>query len=84
MVIRHEAVTKLGNRAKQELKGPISIGGVGDLAMESPYGIYRVCLPLSNGNEAVPAGVCLENITNTFPLYPIEGKVKNDICNAYN
>ena len=31
MVIRHEAVLRLGNRAKQELKGPISIGGVGNL-----------------------------------------------------
>ena len=83
MVIRHEAVLKLGKRAKQELKGPISIGGVGNLEIESVHGVYRIRLPLLNGKDAVLAGVCLDRITNTFPVYPIHGEVKEDICNAY-
>ena len=83
MVIRYEAVLRLGNRAKQELKGPISIGGVGNLEMESQHGVYRIRLPLLNGRDAVLAGVCLDRITNTFPLYPIQGKVKEDIYNAF-
>ena len=41
MVVRHEAVHRLGNRAKQELKEPISIGGVGNLHVNSQHGVYK-------------------------------------------
>ena len=83
MVIRYEAVKRLGNRATQELKGPISIGGVGNLKMSSQYGVYKISLPLNNGKEAILAGVCMDQITNTFPLYPIHGNVKDDLLKAY-
>ena len=84
MVIRHDAVVRLGDRAKSEFKGPISIGGVGNIEMESKHGVYRINLPLLNGKQAVLAGVCLDRITSTFPHYPIQGKVKDDIYNAFN
>ena len=29
------------------------------------------------------SGVCLDNITLNFPLYPLQGKVLNDIIKAY-
>ena len=29
------------------------------------------------------SGVCLDNITSNFPLYPLQGKVLNDIIKAY-
>ena len=28
-------------------------------------------------------GICLDNITSKFPLYPLQGKVLNDITKAY-
>ena len=83
MVARYEAVVKIGTRAKQEVKGPISLGGVGNIKMESQHGIYQVRLPLVNGKDAVMAGVCIDKITNTFPTYPIKGEIEDDIMNAF-
>ena len=83
MVAKHEAIVRLGDRAKQEMKGPISLGGVGNLKTESVHGIYQVRLPLANGKDAVLAGVCLDKITNTFPEYPLNGKISEDLFNAY-
>ena len=83
MVAKHEAVVRLGHRAKQEIKGPISLGGVGNLKTESIHGIYQIRLPLANGKDAVLAGVCLEKITNTFPEYPLNGKISKDLFDAY-
>ena len=51
--------------------------------MESEHGVYMIRLPLLNGQDAVLAGVCLDRITNTFPLYPIQGRVKEDIYKAF-
>ena len=84
MVARYDAVKRIGDRAKLEVKGPISLGGVGNLKTESQYGIYQVRLPLVNGNNAVLTGVCLDQITNTFPNYPIEGEISSDIQAAYS
>ena len=83
MVSRYEAIQRIGDRAKLEVQGPISLGGVGDLKTQSQYGIYQVRLPLVNGSNAVLAGVCLETITNKFPMYPLEGKIKDDIFEEY-
>ena len=83
MVARYDAIIRIGSRAKQEVQGPITLGGVGSIKMESQYGIYQVRLPLVNGKDAVMAGVCLDKITNTFPSYPLKGEIENDIKNAY-
>ena len=84
MVSRHSAIQRIGSRAKLEVKGPISLGGVGNLKTESQHGIYQVRLPLVNGNNAVLTGVCLDQITNTFPIYPIDGEIYSDIIAAYS
>ena len=47
------------------------------------HGIYRVKLPLFNGNDAVFSGVCLDQITVQFPKYPLQGRVEKDIRNGY-
>ena len=83
MVAKYDAITRLGNRARQEIKGPISLGGVGDIKAESTHGIYQIRLPLTNGKDAVLAGVCLDKITNTFPQYPLNGKIQEDIFTEF-
>ena len=49
----------------------------------SQHGIYQVNLTLYDGSHATMSGVCLDNITSKFPLYPLQGKVLNDITKAY-
>ena len=73
MVSKFSAIKRLGKKAKQECKGPIKLGGVGCVQTQSPYGIYQIKLLLINESEAT--GVCLENITNDFRVYPLQGKV---------
>ena len=45
--------------------------------------MYQVQLPLHNGKNAVFTGVCLDQVTATFPLYPLKGKIQDDIIEAY-
>ena len=64
------------------MKGPTVLGGVGNVKTESQHGIYQVRIPLHNGKNAVLTGVCLDQITSTFPSYPLHGKIQNDIIDA--
>ena len=82
-VSKKSAVDKIGDQAVLEYDGPITLGGVGGIVTESPYGIYTVNLPVRNNKTAKMTGVCLQNITTKFPKYPIAGRVQNDIHNAY-
>ena len=82
-VCKHSAVQKLGANARQEVPGPIKIGGVGGVTAESQHGVFSVKLPLSSGHKALFTGVCLERITTTFPVYPLQGRVLGDIRKAY-
>ena len=36
-----------------------------------------------SGTDAVLAGACIEKITTTFPMYPLQGQVRRDIEDAY-
>ena len=45
-VSRHDAILRLQSRAHEELRGPITLGGVGGLTTETPHGIFSVKLPL--------------------------------------
>ena len=83
MVSRYDAIKRIGNRAIEELPGPISIGGVGNSQLKTKHGIYQVKLPLFNGNEATLSGVCLDQITVKFPNYPIRGRVEDNIIKGY-
>ena len=81
MVITEKAVKRLGRRASLEFKGDIAVGGIGQLQTVSS-GIYKVNIPLHNGNEAQLSGVCLPQITSIFPIYQLK-KVEQDIIKAY-
>ena len=83
-VCRYSAVTRLGVRAIVEQEGPTGISGVGGISMETPHGIYKVKLPLNNGHDATLTGVCLDQITQTFPVYPLKGEVEQDIRVAFH
>ena len=80
---RYSAIKRLGKRAKQDYSGPVQLGGVGGVKTESKYGIYQVRLPLCSGSDAILSGVCLEKITESFPTYPLQGKVMQDIISSY-
>ena len=82
-ISRHDAIQKLGSRAKQLCPGPIKLGGVGNSTIETPHGIYNVNIPLTNGTCASMTGLCMEKITAQFPMYPLDGKVASDIKRAY-
>ena len=69
-------------RAKNIVRGPLVLFGVGDQNSVCEYGKYQVPIPLHNGKNVNFAGVCLDKITNTFPSYPLK-KVENDIRQSF-
>ena len=73
----------MGQRAVQEIKGSVNLGGIGDLTTKSDYGIYQVKIPLHNGENATMSGNCLEKITTTFPSYPLQGEIEQDLTQAF-
>ena len=81
-IIKHEAAKRMKSNASQVFAGKINIGGVGDTTTQSDHGIYSVKIPLYNGNTASMSGICLDQITSTFPTYPLE-KVEKDLHRAF-
>ena len=75
---RHEAVLRLGDRAVEIRPGPVTIGGVCGMTSTTPYGIHQIKLPLPDNKVAKMSGVCLEQITEKFPLYPLD-RIESDI-----
>ena len=83
-VSRKSAIDKLDdNHATQEFNGIINLGGVGGITTKTEHGIYTVRIPLKDGDDATMTGVCLDKITSTFPQYPLQGKVENDIHDEF-
>ena len=82
-VSRYLAILRLRHRARQTRPGPTTIVGVGGMQMETPHGYYSICLPRRDGTKAFLTGICLDVITETFPTYPLQGEVENDIKNAF-
>ncbi len=82
-VSRYNAIERLGSRATLLEKGPIGIAGVGGMKMTTPHGIYQIKLPVRGGYEALISGTCMDKITEKFPMYPLDGKVEQDITAAY-
>ena len=80
VVIKKSAVDKLLSigRARHEVRGPITLSGVGGQVSECPHGEYSFCLPLKNGYNAVLGSICLDQVTVTFPRYALQ-RVQNDI-----
>ena len=79
----YSAMQRMKSRATQEIPGPITIGGVGGVTTEFAHGLWKVKLPMFNGDNVEMSGLCLDEITKAFPEYPIKGKVEEDIHNAY-
>ena len=48
------------------------------------HGEYQVTLPLFNGEEATFTGLCLDQITQKFPVYPLQGTIEADINQAHS
>ena len=82
-VSRYNAKCSLTSNAAKEHPGPITIVGVEGVISVSQHGIFKVNLSLHDGSQAIMSGVCLDNNTLKFPLYPLQGKVLNDITKAY-
>ena len=83
IVMTHDAVNRLGANAKQVFDGMVSLGGVGGVGVESPYGAYEISLPLANGRNAVMSGLVIEQITNKFPDYVLDTDVQCDIITEF-
>lgn len=82
-VTNFDAVKRLGEKRAFQLRaGPIQLEGVGGMKMETPHGYYGIKLPVVGG-EALFSGLCLDLITQPFPLYPLKGDVEKDICSSF-
>ena len=83
LLCTYGAIQNMGQRAVQEFKGPLYLGGVGDLTTKSNHKRYQVKMSLHNGENATMSGVCIEKITKTFPSYPLQGVVEQDLIQAF-
>ncbi|XP_066917852.1 uncharacterized protein [Clytia hemisphaerica] len=83
-ISRYQSVQRLGpSRAKQVYDGTIHMKGIAGISSPTNHGIYEVNLPLRIGGNALMTGPCLDRVTNTFPMYPLNGEVFNDIKTAF-
>ena len=80
---QYDAVQRLGSRAEQKVPGPLNIGGVGGTVAVARHGEYEITLPLFNGEPARFTGLCLDQITQKFPVYPLQGAIEDDINQAH-
>ena len=56
----------------KEYDGPITLNGVGNQTSICRNGIYSIRIPLKDGSEAKMSGVCVDEITLPFPIYPLK------------
>ena len=70
-IVKHSAINNLGKSVTIESSDVIHIGGVGNTSTCSTLGIYNVRIPTYNGQAASLSGICMEEITQTFPEYPL-------------
>ena len=83
MCVSKDAINRLGELSELIVNGPTPLGGIGDIVIESPHGIYDVSLPLFDGSTAKLRGVALDNLTNDFPEYILNSQIQTDIRTAY-
>ena len=82
--LRFSATQRLGRRAKQRNKKPCDVSGISGAQAQARHGIWSVKLPLANGEDATMSGACFDQITETFPMYPLKGVIEEDIRTAYH
>ena len=83
LCVKKSAIDKLVamGRACQLFPGPIILSGVGDNKTICDHGVYKISLPLPNGENAVMSGICLDTVTSSFPSYPLgvaEEEIRED------
>ena len=73
MVCSKYAADVLGllGRADHIHPGPLLLRGVNNQKSVCPYGEYTIRLPLGNGEDASFTGICVDEVTETFPMYPL-------------
>jgi len=81
-VIRKDAIDRLGSHAVKIFNGCVNIGGVGGTSTQSSHGIYSINIPLHDGQMIPMSGICLDQITQTFPMYPLSS-ASADLHKAY-
>ena len=83
LVVRKDAVDRLGSYATKIFDGPLNISGIGVASTSSNHGIYAINIPLADGQIASMSGICLDKLTQTFPMYPLDEAVSS-IHKAFN
>ena len=82
-VVRKDAIDRLGSHAVKIFNGCVNIGGgLGGTSTQSTHGIYSVNIPLHDGQMIPMSGICLDQITQTFPIYPLTSAT-SDLHEAY-
>ena len=79
--VRKGVLSKLGKRATLLRTGSFFLVGAGNVVTEIKHGVYQVQLPLANGNDALFAGLCMEEVTAKFSRYnvrPLYDDVRTD------
>ena len=84
VTLSQDTMQRLGSCVIQQTECSITLGGVGGIKTQSPHGIYTVKLPLSDGMDVMMTGVCMDQIKGEFPIYPLTGKVEEDIQCGYH
>ena len=76
-----DALEKMG-LAENINPNALILRGVNNQKSICPYGEYTIRLPLKDGNEATFSGICVDQVTERFPTYPLD-QVYNDFCNEF-
>ena len=73
-VFSKAAIDKLVDlgRAIQTYDKTLILKGVNNQESICPYGEWEVRLPLMNGEDAVLTGICVDDVTEKFPEYPLD------------
>ena len=69
-ILTKKAVQLLGPLAVKQDSCEVHLGGVGNTSIKS-LGTYHVTLPMHNGKTVTLSGLCLDQITANFPIYPL-------------
>ena len=80
-IVSSKGVQLLGSSAYKFDNQPILLKGVGESIISS-LGSYHVSLPLYNGEIVTLSGLCLKEVTSTFPIFPLK-EVEEDIIRDY-
>ena len=69
-------------RAEQLYSKSIIIKGVNGQESICPYGEWKVRLPLKDGSDATLIGLCVDEVTEKFPEYPLD-QVEEDFRSEF-